>query len=492
MRLFLFIASVFLCIGHYAQQVQFSLAQSNAIHYHHRILVYGFSQTTNHTMFKCYSFSEDLKLTDSIIHPINKRSIEDFLPIQVDTLHQYVNFYFQLSDQKNTVTLLRLNEKLNSIAFEENVDANHVNTIAAFDQEKYFFGPHLYTIRTSGDSINKQYFLTKHTIQSDNKHFEYDINWQYPFEKKYIHDAIIAYVNSNFVLVYVNVADSIKQGQWILKINAKTGGLIRGTKLNPKGQNSHYLLSNLHYIPSKKEFICLGNVYQNQELNFKTEEHTFTNTQKKHILFIVNIDSTGNVVSRNEFLLPIPVTVDKSNMSMSYHFKIRDVSEKNSNSFLLWADVFQLNSKNVLSYYSSWPIQLENAESNYQIYPGSFYSVQKTIPDLISVKSDQLFDKILLNNNHQYVQFLIKNPVKSPLLFSFLDKNNQALLVFSKKEIEKKEKDFICVFPNGKGISTKTLLENTSYSSQLFRVNEVKYIQFERNENTFILKLSNW
>lgn len=492
MRLFLFITFFSLRVGNYAQRIQFPLTQSSAIHYHQHILVYGFLQTKNYTIFKCYSFSEDLKLKDSIIHPINKRPTEDFLPIQADTLHQYINFYFQLSDQKNTVTLLRLNEKLKLICFEENVDANHVNTIAAFDQEKYFFGPHLYTIRTSGDSLNKQYYLTKHTIQSSNKHFEYDINWQYPFEKKYIHDAIITYVNSNMVLVYVNVADSIKQGQWILKINAKTGELIRGTKLNSKGQNNHYLLSNLFYLPSKKEFMCLGNVYQNKEVNFKTEEHTFTNTQKNHVLFVINMDSMGNITSRNEFLLPIPVTIDKSNMTLSYHFKIREVSEKTPNTFVLWADVFQLNSNHILSYYSSWPIQLENSESNYQIYPSPFFSIQKIIPDLISTNTNQLFDEILVDNNHQYIQFLVKNPVKSPLLFSFLDNSNQPHFIFSKKDIEKKEKDFISVFANGKNISRNTLSEKTSFSSQLFRINEKKYIQFEQKENAFILKLSDW
>jgi len=46
------------------------------------------------------------------------------------------------------------------------------------------------------------------------------------------------------VIVYAHVFDGLKKGQWILRINANTGEIIRGTKLNAKGDQRHYLMSN--------------------------------------------------------------------------------------------------------------------------------------------------------------------------------------------------------------------------------------------------------
>jgi hypothetical protein len=45
-------------------------------------------------------------------------------------MHDVLNFYFQLANQKNVVSLLRVNDSLKQIATAENYDANHINSLA--------------------------------------------------------------------------------------------------------------------------------------------------------------------------------------------------------------------------------------------------------------------------------------------------------------------------------------------------------------------------
>ena len=143
------------------QAVKQNLLLANALSFHHTIYAYGYEQSKANLLFKCYSYNYQLKLQDSVLFDLGKHTTADYLEISIDTLHDVLNFYFQLANQKNMVSLLRVNDTLEKIASAENYDANHINSLTVFDDEKYSYGDDMYIIRTNTDTAGKQFYLSK-------------------------------------------------------------------------------------------------------------------------------------------------------------------------------------------------------------------------------------------------------------------------------------------------------------------------------------------
>jgi hypothetical protein len=282
------------------QAIKQNLLLANALPFHHNIYTYGYEQTKANLVFKCYAYNYQLKLQDSVLYDLGKHTTADYLQISVDTLHDVLNFYFQLANQKNLVSLLRVNDTLAKMASAENYDANHINSLTAFDDEKYAYKEDMYIIRTNTDSAGKQFYLSKYHVKDMTKPFEYDYKWQYAFERKFIHRASVVYADSNQVIVYAHVFDGLKKGQWILRINANTGEIIKGTKLTAKGDTRYFLMSNVIVSNKGKNIDVIGSIYDAAMIDFKAKTQNFTNQSKAHKLFLVCIDSVGDVLTRAE------------------------------------------------------------------------------------------------------------------------------------------------------------------------------------------------
>ena len=194
-----------------SQIVKQSLLLANSFTLRESIYVYGYNQDKANLNFKCYLYSSQLQLKDSAIFELGKHTPSDFLEISTDTMHHVLNFYFQLANQKNTVTLLRLNDSLQKITSTENYDANHINSLTAFDDETFYYKNDLYVIRTNTDSLGKQFYLSKYVVKTMQKPFEYDYKWQFAFERKYIHRASVVYADTQQVIVYAHVFDGLKK-----------------------------------------------------------------------------------------------------------------------------------------------------------------------------------------------------------------------------------------------------------------------------------------
>lgn len=204
-------------------------------------------------IFKCFSFNKEIQLLDSNILSLKKHKPSDLLEITTDTLHDVINFYFQFIDKNNEFMLLRLNDSLKTICYVEKTEANKMNAFAAFDDEKYYTKNHLYVIKSNVDSTEKQFYLNKYQVKSISKPFEYEMNWQFPFERENIHRASVVYADAKHVFVNAHLNDGPKKGQWILCIDAKNGKLKKASRLGSKLTNKHYLYSNSIY---DKKQIC--------------------------------------------------------------------------------------------------------------------------------------------------------------------------------------------------------------------------------------------
>jgi hypothetical protein len=118
-----------------AQSINKGLIQAHSFQFHQTIYVYGYEQQQTNLLFKCFAYNQSLQLKDSIAYNLGKHTTADFLETTIDTLHDVINFYFQLANEKNVVTLLRLNDSLQKIGGAENYDANHINSMMTFGDD---------------------------------------------------------------------------------------------------------------------------------------------------------------------------------------------------------------------------------------------------------------------------------------------------------------------------------------------------------------------
>ena len=284
----------------FSQSINRSLLKANSLFFRNNIYVFGFVQDKNDLVLKLYKASADLTRLDSVTNLIGKEKAENLLDITSDTLHGYLNFYLQKINSKNSASLVRFNDSLKLITKAENFESNKINSLTTFENEIYTYKNSTYTIRTSEDSLGKQFYLTKYDLITPLKPFEYKQVWQYPLEKRNINTTHIIYADSEIVLIYVTIYSGEKSGQWILKVNAKNGSIVKGIKLNTKGDERNYLYSGFDYDLKSKELFIAGNIYTKQQVDFESKNFAFTNLNKQNVFFFIRIDESGEVVSRDE------------------------------------------------------------------------------------------------------------------------------------------------------------------------------------------------
>ena len=77
-----------------SQEIKRQLVNANVLQFHHNLYVYGYQQNNVELKFKCYSYTQKLKAIDSTEYNLGKHTPSDYLEISVDTLHDFLNFYF--------------------------------------------------------------------------------------------------------------------------------------------------------------------------------------------------------------------------------------------------------------------------------------------------------------------------------------------------------------------------------------------------------------
>ena len=475
-----------------AQNVKQNLLSANSLQFHHTIYVYGYEQQKNELLFKCFAFNQTLHLKDSVSFSLAKHSPIDYLETSVDTMHDVINFYFQLANEKNVVTLLRLNDTLGNICSANNYDANHVNSIAAFNDETYIYKTNLFVIRTNKDTSGAQFYLNKYELKSMLKPFEYTDKWQFAFERQFIHHATVVHADSNYVMVYVNVNDGIKKGQWILRINAITGELIKGTRLGSKLDAKNYLYSNSLYDPKTKSIAVIGSIFEKEMIDFKNNTSNFINLSKRHQLFLICMDSLGGIVSKTETLVALPLQTNNTTFTTSYHLKIREF-KKTEKGYDAWADMYEQSLPNTFVYYSSWHIDIKPNELNYDITPSRFLIATKAIPKFISYTKGDTYGKFSLDKISEFDAFLFKKPLNPVVITTAMDEIGNPFFVLKKTNILLGTKNYNYVFLGKKGLENKVLLDCAKdQKGTIYFTKPTTYISFTDNiEHTaFELKLN--
>jgi hypothetical protein len=500
MRLFLII--LLFPVFVFGQSINRGLLKPNSLHFRNNIYVFGFVQDKNELSFKLYKASTDLNKLDSVSNSLGNEKAEDFLEITADTLHGYLNFYFQKVNSKNLATLVRYSDSLKLITKVEDFESNKINSLTTFENEIYTYKNSTYTIRTSEDSLGKQFYLTKYRLISDQKPFEYKEVWQYPLEKRNINTTHVFYADSEVVFVYVTILSGDKKGQWILKLNSQNGTIVKGIKLNSNGDDRSYILNAFHYDPKEKELLVVGNIYTKPQLDLETKSFAFTGLNKENTFFFVKIDGTNEVISRDQKTIPIAViapvvkTAGKPGPPPFYHVKIKELKKVSKTEYQMYCNIYKSISGSLLFLYEGgFAFDLTLEEMGIEISSGKIYNNLTPFPNLVNSDPKDINGKIELSSVPEFDKFLYKQPIADVEKQFGKDDLKNPKWIICKSDIKTGMNFFYHTFVGQKGVESKLLLEGSKYNNPtIYKIKNDKLILFNYNQetSTFTLSLANW
>ncbi len=327
-KLVLFFSLLFLLLssGLKAIDAKEEMSRASCICFSGNIYVYGFEQKGSELYLKVTCFSGELQKINETKVLLENNKADKFHPIAADTLHDYLNFTVQRIDNDKTAKVIRLSNTLVTIAVINEAPISRINSFAAFDDEKLYTKSDLFVIRPGLKDSANMFFLQKVHLIDSTKIFEYELDWQFGFDKnkyKYCH---IIDVNNKFVFVYANVLAGIKKGQWVLLIDLNTGEVDKACKLN-EGMDNYELLYSAHcYNKQTKELVIAGAKLLKPKGN---QLDLSINKLKALNVFICNIDSVGKMKEKKFDFIPIPVELGKEKEFKNYVLKTSKILFRN-------------------------------------------------------------------------------------------------------------------------------------------------------------------
>ncbi|MGZ4099745.1 MAG: hypothetical protein ACXVNM_12740 [Bacteroidia bacterium] len=368
----------------WAQTLEKSLYKAHCTMYGGNIYSYGLSMQNKITRLTVYKMDKALKITDSAGFDLGKYNLSDYLQLSSDTLHDYLNIYLQRKEKK-LVQVIRFNKYFKQMANIENVDIARLNSISAFESEIFYYRKDIYSVKvSSSDTAGRQFYLNKYTLKSDLKNFEYDFKWQFPFEKKNINSAHIILVNSRLVMLYVNVIEGPKSGQWLLKVNPLNGSLIHGTKIGIKGDADFYSFGAVYTDSVSGIIYILGQKFP--ATDFSQKDNKFSIGGKPFTtLYLAKRDSASEIISRDEFKIPV---IEPKGNKIANAYILRPANfRKTENNFRFETDVYKGNSPGCYRYCNTISNTITSNED-------------KLSMDKSAVTSNTLIEKYYFNNDN--------------------------------------------------------------------------------------------
>jgi hypothetical protein len=480
-----------------AQSFTRALQKSNSFVYRNHVYAFGLEQNKNEVSFKIYKISKTLLKADSLIVPLAKGKVENYLDITADTLHHYFNFYFQKADSRNQASLLRLNDSLKLVAKVDNFDATKINGLTSFEDEKYTYKNMIYVIRTSEDSLGKQFYLNQYEVKDVTKPFDYSNKWQFAFEKRHIKTAHVFYADQEIVYVYVNVISGEKVGQWVLKINSQSGNLIKGMRISIKDDKRSFLMSNFYYDKKIRELLVTGLVYNQQQLDLAAKTFNFISLNKQNTMFFTLIDSMDQIITKQEKAIPIvlPPSQAKAKEVGQYQVRIKELKKDEDGNYKAYFDLYKsLGSTLSFLYETGGFFSFAISEAGLDLKQEKLYSNLATLPNLVVKDPKEITGKMELLSINEFDRFLYSWPITDVEKFYAIDELNNPKWILSKTDLKTTTTSFYQVGIGKKGIEHKVVLESSKYNHpNIYKVDDSKLILFNSDQGgAFTLNVLTW
>jgi hypothetical protein len=324
-----------------AQTVTLNVTLGSCTVFKGKLFSYGVAENMGKPELRLYKTGHDLVKTDSISQPVSI-AFASLLKLSADTLHGYLNIHLH-QKESNILDIYRFDGK--QLIKIEKVEAARLNNAQMFDGRPYYIGNWVYSLRTVADSTGKQFYLNKFKLKNPEKNFDYELAWQFPFERKNIEDAYIIHADQQMITLFVYVSGQ-KKGQWLLRVSAATGMLVKAIKFNEKSELDDYHFGALHSDRVDKSLLLIG-----------TKSNTIVSNKQK--FFVCEIDSFSNFRFRQDLssVLPAP-TKPASNFLV----KTESLIPLGSRRYQVMSDIYKSSNKSCYSYVNSVAYILEKKE----------------------------------------------------------------------------------------------------------------------------------
>lgn len=476
-----------------AQQLSLPLSHAGACSYQGHTFVFGIDEGTKNPTLKIFRLNEKLSISDSAIISLNAPQKQSFLQCWADTTHGFLNVYVQKKEGQKA-GIYRFNSKFKRVSEIGDIEITRLNSFSAFEKQIFYHRKDAYTLRVTNDSTGQLYFLNKYTLRSDSGNFTYDQNWQFPFNRKHVNFCRIITVDKHFVIMYANVSDGDKKGQWILKVNKTSGSLIRGTKLNDKGVADLYTFGQILYDSTIKSHYLFGSHYLQNEFDQKTNMLLVTN-RKSVRLFSACIDSAGNLMSKSDYTLPIIEAKGVSyKFPVHYYLDLSRSTIEPNGSIRIYADVYKAKGKeNCFAYTQSTLLQFQNNEHSYTLEKNSIGSNQLIEKFMFNPDPLNMNGKFCLDSLNSYTQLGFIGPSLPVKLHFKIDEQLNPIWLLKKSDLKKNTTEYVSLNPVNKVYKLNKIQEIPKNEENNCITSEKQFIIYRQSgEQLFQLNVYNW
>jgi hypothetical protein len=461
----------------FAQQQNFNLEKGKVVLFKHKLFAYGFKQSE----LRIYLLDLKLKLTDSSFYKLEKSTAADYLSIDCDTLHGTLNVYLQKKDKLNA-TLLRYTDSLKLVNEFKNVEITKLSPLANFDQQKFIYRQFAYVVKSAVDTGGKLFYLSKFEFTPSNtKPFDYKFKWQFNFEKKHIGNIHVFYADTNYALAYVSLITGERKGQWVLKINAATGLLIKAKKLS-NNQSLNYRFANFCRDTISKELFVLGQLTAGDQL-----------ASPSPTLFILQFDSLLSLTNQKQVVQKITPANPKAKTANTYIFQVPTLETLANSTYAYTLDLFKSNG-NEFKYVNS-------ARLNFSVQMDEIVAepvVQKEYLDVENYYFTQdkkdLNGKLFKDTTVSTDRLFYKAPVFAVNQSFKTNENELPVWLLKKNDIKLNSINYALLQPGLKVYETKSLYSiSKNEDPNMILLNSNTFLLFHTKNNSVLhLELGTW
>ncbi len=452
------------------------------------VYVGGMEWTGTKSVFKLVRLNASLVALDSVSVNIGNVKPDLYLPISADTLHGSLNYVIQKKESGTKVSVLRFDKKLSLLNGVTETDLTRVNSFTNFRQEQFIYKNTLYTIKTVADtSKQKQFYLSAYHLKDKNKAFDYVFKWQFALDRQFITNAHIFYADSQQVMLFVQVSDGARKGQWLLRVNAQNGFLIRGTRLNTKTEKVVYHFSDFYRDSLTKYILLLG--------ERKLEALTSTTlTANKVEAFVVKLDSMGNITSRSSQSISISVAkIGKSTLKTvlrNYSLRVLVNKKLPSGELLLEAQVYE-QLPGVWQYADSYPLIASPLGDDYLLDRKQFL-IQPNLALYFWTNDKLNTNGLLVADSVNGSAGLYYRNKQTPFLKAFKTEGLTKTYLLQKTDLKKQLQMLSRFYFDGKVMQSQTLYETPLLQPLQLVFTNAFLISMQQIPEGILLKKENW
>ncbi|MBK9283354.1 MAG: hypothetical protein IPM51_03455 [Sphingobacteriaceae bacterium] len=484
----------FLALRGNAQIKELILENTGVQKYNGKLYVFGTQKNDKVSNLIIYKFSLNLELEDSLNLNLQNKSGDEYLQLISDTLHNKLNIYLYKKEKK-TAQIIKIESSFKMPKLEDEIDVARINSLALLQKEIYYFNNDVYSIKTIKDTSGIQFYLNKHRLKKDKPNFEYEQAWQFPFEKKDINSALIIHADYSRVRLFVNIIDGNKKGQWLLNIHAKSGRLIKGTKISDNGGLSHFNFSKALSDSSNGKFYVFGQKYS--EFDVDQNNNKLNLDGKKQIkLFAFCIDSLGEECGNFEFAFPILEPKGYANkIPINYIIRLAEIEQYTNGTINIIANIFKSVKQNwCYQHINTFKLELnqnnnvftaknQNIGTNllFEKYYGQ--SEENDLSGKICIDTLIEFEKAFTSNLTFPIQIAYK-----------LDEMRNPIWLLQKNDSKKNMLNISMISPVKK-VYQITSLFNLSKTENpgVILINNSRFLIFRQStQDKFLLQMNNW